>query len=172
MTKLAFFVEGDNDKAFIEALVPRIVGEHVVVHVVRIGAKFGFSSSFYEALEFLEAGYEAIFVLMDADTEIVSEVARQRRELVEVFRRYAIADRVHVHMVVPMLESWLLAAYREDPERSTRPKQELSRRAAGKEIATLAAELPIEQARARSKSFDAFVTGLEVFAPAKARRAS
>jgi hypothetical protein len=172
MTKLAFFVEGDNDKEFIEALAPRILGEQVIVHVVRIGTKFGFSSSFYEALEFLDAGYTAIFVLVDADTEIESEVAQQRDELVDVFRRYAIADRVHVHMVVPMLEAWLLAAYGEAPERSTQPKEELARRAGGKKIGVLAAKLPIEQARTRSKSFGAFVTDLEAFAQVKTRRSA
>jgi hypothetical protein len=94
---------------------------------------------------------------------------------VDVFRRYGLADRVRIIMAVPMLETWLLAAYREDPERSTHPKRDLARflgADAGDKIRALAAELAIDVARRRAKSFDEFVTGLETFAPSKVRRAS
>ena len=74
-----------------------------------------------------------------------------------------------------MIEAWLLAAYRDDPERSTHPKRDLARLAGadvGDKIRALAAELPIDVARRRAKSFDEFVNALEAFVPAKARRAS
>jgi len=173
--KLAFFVEGDSDKAFVEALVPRVVGPSARVHVVRVGGKAAFSSTFFEAARFLEAGYAQIFLVVDADTEIPTEIELQKQRLVDVFRRYGLEDRVRICMAVPMLEAWLLAAYREDPERSTNPKRDLARFAGADtsdRIRTLAAALPIDVARRRAKSFDELVTGLEAFVPSKARRAS
>jgi hypothetical protein len=167
--KLAFFVEGDMDKAFIEALVPRIIGQDAVVRVVRIGGKAAFSSTFYEAAQFVEAGYASVFLIVDADTALTSEIENQRQRLAEVFRRYGLEDRVQICMAVPMLESWLLTAYQEDPERSTQPNRDLARFAGASDIRTLATELSIDEARRRSRSFDAFVAALEAFAP-KARR--
>jgi hypothetical protein len=175
--KLAFFVEGDEDKDFVETMVPRILGPNAVVRVVRVGGKAAFSSTFFEAARFLEAGYASVFLVVDADTDLPTEIELQKQRLADVFRRYGLQDHVQIHMAVPMLEAWLLAAYLEDPERSTHPKQDLARFVsadAGHGIRTLAAELPIDVARRRAKSFDEFVTGLETFAPskAKARRAS
>ena len=92
--KLAFFVEGDSDKAFVEALVPRVVGPSARVHVVRVGGKAAFSSTFFEAARFLEAGYAQIFLVVDADTEIPTEIELQKQRLVDVFRRYGLEDRV------------------------------------------------------------------------------
>lgn len=173
--KLAFIVEGDTEKDFIEALAPRVLGPNAHLRVVRVGAKAAFSSTFYEAAQFLEAGYAQIFLIVDADTELRTEIHLQKQRLVDVFRRYGLADRVRVCMAVPMIEAWLLAAYRDDPERSTHPKRDLARLAGadvGDKIRALAAELPIDVARRRAKSFDEFVTALEAFVPAKARRAS
>jgi hypothetical protein len=173
--KLAVFVEGDTDKDFIEALAPRVLGPSVHVRVVRVGGKAAFSSTFFEAARFLEAGYASVFLVIDADTEIPTEIDLQKQRLADVFRRYGLKDRVRICMAVPMLEAWLLAAYRDDPERSTDPKRDLARFAgadASGKIRTLAAELSIDVARRRAKSFDEFVTGLEAFAPTKARRAS
>lgn len=173
--KLVFFVEGNTEKAFIEALVPRILGPRVGVRVVRIGAKAAFASTFFEAAQFLEAGYAQVFVLLDADTELPEDIDLQKWQLMEIFRRYGLKEHVQIYMAVPMLEAWLLAAYREHPEQSTQPKRDLARFAgadASSKIGALAAALPIDVARRRSRSFDEFVTGLEAFAPSKARRAS
>lgn len=173
--KLAFFVEDDTDKDFVETLVPRILGPSARVRVVRVGGKAAFSSTFFEAAQFLEAGYASVFLLVDADTEIPTEIDLQKQRLVDVFRRYGLEDRVRICMAVPMLEAWLLAAYREDPERSTHPKRDLARFVgtdSSEGIRTLTAELKIDVARRRAKSFDEFVTDLEAFAPAKVRRAS
>jgi hypothetical protein len=170
--KLAFFVEGDAEKLFIEALVPRVVGPDVLVRVVRVGGKAAFSSTYFEAAQFLEAGYAAVFLIVDAGTAISSEIELQKHRLEDVFRRYRLEDRVRICMTVPMLEAWLLAAYQEDPERSTQPQRDLAR-LAGEEsshIGALAAKLPLETARRRSRSFDGLVTALEVFAPVKVRR--
>ena len=169
--KLAFFVEGDADKAFVEALVPRIVGREAVVRVLRVGDKAAFSSTFYEAAQLLESGYASAFFIVDADTAIAPEVETQRQRLVEVFRRYGLEDRVRICMAVPMLESWLLAAHQAEPERSTDPKRDLARLAGADSIRALAERLPIEQARRRSKSFDEFAAALQAFAPRRARRA-
>jgi len=173
--KLVFFVEGSSDKAFLEALVPRILGPRVAMRVVRVGGKAAFSSTFFESAQFLDAGYASVFLLLDADTEIPDEIDRQKRQLMEVFRRYALTDHIHIHMAVPMLEAWLLAAYQAHPEQSTHPERDLARHAgvdAANRIGELAAALPIEIARQRSGSLDDFIRGLEAFAPAKARRAS
>lgn len=173
--KLAFFVEGDADKDFVETLVPRVLGSGVSVRVVRIGGKAAFSSTFSEAAQFLEAGYASIFLIVDADTEIPTEIDLQKQRLAEVFRRYGLEHRVQIYMAVPMLEAWLLAAYQEDPERSTHPKRDLARFAGSdprNKIRMLTAQLPLDVARRRAKSFDEFITGLEAFAPSKARRAS
>lgn len=158
------------DKAFIEALVPRIIGQDAVVRVVRVGGKAAFPSTFYEAARFHEAGYAGIFLIVDADTEIASEIEAQRQRLVEVFRRYGLEDRVRICMAVPMLESWLLAAHQADPERSTDPKRDLARLVETGGVRALAERLPIEQARRRAKSFDEFVVALQAFAPRRARR--
>jgi hypothetical protein len=168
-------VEGDADKAFIEALVPRIVGPNVDVRVVRVGGKAAFSSTFFEAARFLEAGYAAVFLIVDADTEIPAEIEIQKRQLLDVFRRYGLEDRVRICMAVPMIEAWLLAAYQEHPEGSTHPKRDLARFAGADaldKIPSLAAALPIDLARRRSRSLDELVTGLEAFARPKERRAS
>jgi hypothetical protein len=171
--KLAFLVEGDMDKDFVETLVPRVVGSSAQVRVVRVGGKAAFSSTFFEAARFLEAGYASVFLLVDADTEIPEEINLQRQRLEDVFRRYEIQDRVRIYMAVPMLETWLLAAYREDPEQSTHPKRDLARFAGeeASDVRSLTARLPINVARRRSRSFNEFVTGLEAFAPSKVRRA-
>jgi hypothetical protein len=147
----------------------------VGVRVVRVGGKTAFSSTFFEAARFLEAGYAAVFLVVDADTEIPTEIELQKRQLLDVFHRYGLDDRVRICMAVPMLESWLLAAYQEHPERSTHPQRDLARFAGADaldKIQSLAAALPIDVARRRSRSFDDLVTGLEAFAPPKARRAS
>lgn len=173
--KLAFFVEGNTDKDFIEALVPRILGPTAQVRVVRVGGKAAFSSTFSEAAQFLEAGYVSVFVIVDADTEIPSEIELQKQRLADVFRRYGLDDRVRIYMAVPMIEAWLLAGHRENPEQSTHPKQDLARITGGdtdEKIRTLAAQLPIDLARRRSKSFDEFIAGLETFLPSKIKRAS
>ena len=167
--KLAFFVEGDAEKDFVEALAPRVLGPNASVRVVRVGGKAAFSSTFFEAAQFLEAGYASIFLLVDADTEIPEEIELQKQRLGEVFRRYGIEDRVRICLAVPMLEAWLLAAYLKEPEGSTHPKRDLVRLAgeAAHDVRSLAAKLPIDVARHRSKSFDEFVTSLEAFAPRK-----
>jgi hypothetical protein len=173
--KVVFFVEGNTDKAFLEAFVPRVLGPKAAMRVVRVGGKPAFSSTFFEAARFLDAGYASAFLLLDADTEIPEEIDRQKRQLFEVFRRYGLTERVQIHMAVPMLEAWLLAAYRAHPEQSTHPKRDLARYAgpdAGNRIGELAAALPIDLARRRSKSLDDFITGLEALAPARARQAS
>jgi hypothetical protein len=116
-----------------------------------------------------------VFVVVDADTVIAADVGLQKQRLAEVYRRYGLEDRVQVVMAVPMLETWLLADYVEHPERSLHPKQDLASRVGpmdGNVIRSLAAKIRIEVVRRRAKSFDEFVTGLEVFAPSKARRAS
>jgi hypothetical protein len=167
--KLAFLVEGDADKAFVEALVPRIVGPLAELRTVRIGSKVAFASTYIEAAQFVEAEYAAVFVLLDADTELPEAIKRQKQQLMEVYRRYGLEDRVRIHFAVPMLEAWLLAAYRDHPEQSTQPKRELHRfigSKAGEGIRALAAELPIDLARKRARSFDEFVADLEAFAPA------
>lgn len=145
------------------------------MRVVRVGGKAAFSSTFVEAAQFLEAGYATVFLVVDTDTEIPTEIDLQKQRLAAVFRRYGLEERVRICMAVPMLEAWLLAAYRDDPERSTHPKRDLARFVgtdAGHKISALAAGLPIDVVRRRSRSFDEFVMALEAFAPSKARRAS
>ncbi len=171
--KLAFFVEGDTAKAFVEGLVPRVLGPSVHLRVVRVGGKAAFSTTFLEAAQFLQAGYASIFLIVDADTEIPDKIELQKQRLEEVFRRYEMEDRVQIYMAVPMLEAWLLAAHREAPEQSPDPRRDLARLAGEKaDVRSLAAKLPIDVARRRSRSFDELVTGLEALAPSKARRAS
>jgi len=172
--KLAIIVEGDAEKAFFEALVPRVVGPDVSLRLVRVGGKAAFPSTFFEAAQFVEAGYAAVFVVVDADTDIPEEIELQKQRLFDIYRRYGLQERVRIVMAVPMLESWLLAAYEEEPERSRHPKRDLARFAgvAREDIHALAAALPIDVARRRSPSFDGLVTALEAYAPRKARRAS
>jgi hypothetical protein len=100
--------------------------------------------------------HASVFLLLDADTEIPEEIERQKRQIFEVFRRYGLTERVQIHMAVPMLEAWLLAAYRVHPEQSTHPKRDFARYAgqdAANRIGELAAALPIDLARHRSKSW-------------------
>src|SRR5262245_44069772 len=119
--KLAFFVEGDTDKDIIETLAPRILGPAAQVRVVRVGGKAAFPSTFSEAAQFLEAGYTSVFLVVDADTEIPSEIELQKQRLADVFHRYGLDDHARIQMAVPMIEAWLLAAHRENPEQSTNP---------------------------------------------------
>lgn len=176
--KLAFLVEGDAEKAFLEALVPRVLGPQVALRVVRIGMKSAFPSTYFDALRLLDAGYAAVFLLVNANTAVVNKIDRQKRELTEVFRRYRLAQYVQIHMVVPMLEAWLLAAYQAHPEQSTRPERDLAHHAgpdADSKIGELAAVLPLDLARRRSPSLRKFITALEALAsedaPARRRAA-
>jgi hypothetical protein len=173
--KLVFLVEGDAEKTFLETLVPRILGPKVVMRVIRVGPKSAFSSTFFEAAKFLDAGYASVFVLLDADTLSRSEIEVQKRQLAQIYRRYGLQDHVQIHFAVPMLETWLLAGNRAHPERSTDPKRDLARLTGTnteEAIRKLTTELPIDVARSRSRSFDAFLRDLEAFASSKARRAS
>ena len=99
--KLAFFVEGDSDKEFLEGIVQRILGPGVHVRVVRVGGKAAFSSTYFETLQFLQAGYASIFLVIDANTELPEEIELQKQRLEEVFSRYGIEDRVQISWQYP-----------------------------------------------------------------------
>ena len=173
-SKVGFLVEGDHDKAFVEAFVPRIVGPDVNIHVIRIGGKAALSSTYADAIALLDQGYERVIVLVDADTTVTEEIEQQRADLADIYRRYGIEHATHVCMAVPMLESWLLAAYEDAPERRADPKRTLARAAGtgADRFAELARALPISTVRKRSASFDAFVRELERVGMARAGRAA
>lgn len=172
--KVAFIVEGDADKAFVEALVPRILGRNARAQVVRVGGKGGFRSAFANVAAFLDEGYQKVIILVDADTCDAAEVAEQRARLVDTFRRHGVEAAAEVCLAVPLMEAWLVAGH-DDVPADLPPKRAVAeslhvRRPA--DIARLAAQLPIEKVQARSPSFDAFVRAVQRAATSTSGRAA
>jgi hypothetical protein len=168
--RVAFFVEGDADKAFVEAFVPRIVGDDVGIQVVRVGGKAALPSMYADAAALISGGYEHVFALIDADTNVESEIRQLRDRVEETYRRYGLDDVAHVCLVVPMLEAWLLAQHVDVPESSPQPKRALERAIGpvmARDVARLARELDVEVARRRSPSLNRFVTELEAVAKSR-----
>ena len=63
-----------EEKAFIEAFAPRILGDSVEIRVVRLGGKAALGSSYVDAADLVERGYERVYVIVDADTDVDDEV--------------------------------------------------------------------------------------------------
>jgi hypothetical protein len=172
--KVAFIVEGDADKAFVEALVPRILGRGARAQVVRVGGKSGFRSAFANVAAFAEEGHPKVIVLVDADTCDAADIAEQRDRLVDTFRRHRVGDLAEVCLAVPALEAWLVAGYDDVPAElppKRAPADALQVRGPA-DIGRLAAQLSIDKVRERSPSFDTFVRAVQRAATAMSGRAA
>ncbi len=166
--KIGFVVEGDVDKAIVETLVPRLLGERFRAYAVRLGGSIAVRWAYSTVLTLLqEKHYPHVVLLLDADSSLKPQVDRKRREIEAMFEEHRLgSDDVSVCFAVPEIEAWLLAGYEDRPEESTDPKSKLmehmrARRLVPARVIDVARTLDIEKARSRSPSFDEFVRTLE-----------
>ena len=166
--RIGFVVEGDLDKAFVEALTPRLLGEAFRAYAVRIGGRMAVRWAYSTVLMLLEEKhYPHVVLLLDADTSLEPQIQRRRREIEEMLKEHHLAgEDVSVCLAVPQIEAWLLAEYEDRPEESKDPKRSLmehlqANRLAPTMVNDLARTLDLAKARARSPSFDAFARTLE-----------
>jgi len=172
-TKIGFLVEGDVDKAVVEALASRILGPSFRPYAVRLGGEVALPWAYATVLSLLEEKhYPHVVLVLDADSTNPNEVERRQQTLQGSLARHHLgANEVTVCLAVPSIEAWLLAGQRADPERVLQPKEEL-RRLLGKlplsvERATdLANALDLAIARQRAPSLDRFGATLERLATA------
>lgn len=166
--RLGFVVEGEADKAFVEALVPRLFRDPIRVYAVRLGGRIAIPWIYATALTLLEEKqYPHVVVLLDSDTVVPSRIEEQRQGIRSMLEQHSITSaEVTICFAVPELEVWLLAEYDERPEESKNPRQDLATRLGRQgrvlpeKIGELARALNIKNARERSASFDGFVRAI------------
>ena len=173
--KLGFVVEGDRDRAILEALTRRLLPTGFQTHFVRLGGKAALPWAYTTVLDFLQKGYSHVFIVFDADTSDPAQVSRQREESLSILRRHGLAEHVSLCIAVPEIEAWLLAGLRQRPEQAASPKRIIAERLglAGSSLVSLqrtAHELDLETAAARSPSLREFVRALEAIREGKRER--
>jgi hypothetical protein len=166
--KIGFVVESDVDKAVVEALAPRLLGDSFHAYAVRLGGAIAVRWAYSTVLALLEEKqYPHVVLLLDADSTYKPEIERRGREIQAMLDEHDLdSDAVSVCLAVPEIEAWLLAEYEERPEERQDPKVALlqhikARRLVAPLAADLARKLDIARARARSPSFDDFARTLE-----------
>lgn len=174
-TKLGFVVEGDTDRAILEALTRRLLPERFQTHFVRLGGKAALPWAYTTVLDFLQKGYSHVFIVFDADTSDPAQVRRQREENLAILRRHGLAEHVSLCIAVPEIEAWLLAGLQEGPEQAASPKRTVADRlglTASNSVGwqRAAHELDLETAAARSASLSEFVRELRAVRLAKRER--
>lgn len=173
--RLAFLVEDDADKTFVETLVPRLFPDppadasDLFLHVVVLGRRDALDRARDEAVRLSDAGYDGIFAIADANTTSINVIWDQQADL-----QRRVTDglpRAHAFVAVSAMECWLLSDYLVNPERAANPLRALVRHAPDRSVTDLAASLRIEQARQRSPSLDALLARVEsVVEEARERR--
>jgi hypothetical protein len=169
--KIGFIVEGDVDKAVVETLARRLLGEAFRAYAVRLGGAIAVRWAYSTVLMLLEEKhYQHVVLVLDADSSIKAELDRKRREIQVMLDQHDLGSEVvSVCLAVPEIEAWLLAAYVDRPEESVDPRGDLAtllqvRRLLPEKAAEIARELDIKKARSRSPSFDEFARLLEALA--------
>jgi hypothetical protein len=174
--RIAFVVEGDPDKAVVEALAQRIwrvPSERI--RTVRLGGRAAIPWLWDTVLTLLEdKGYDHVVVLLDAhdDEEDPEEAASALvAEIKAELATHRIDEkRVSILLAVPVLEAWLLADREEQPEVPD-AKQRLHGilgRWSPDKLAEMVRDLDLDKARRRSPSLDAFLAALEDLRPSAA----
>jgi hypothetical protein len=166
--KIGLIVAGDIDKAVVEVLGHRVLGDSARLHAVRLGGNFAAQHAWVMTQILLdEKGCEHVIVLIDADSTLSREVDRKRAALEAQLAQHDFTeDETSVCTADPEVEAWLLAHFHERPEDSRDPAGELARqlgvgRVTAADAARLAEEIDLTRARLRSPSLDTFLRALE-----------
>jgi hypothetical protein len=166
--KIGFVVEGDVDKAVVETLAHRLLGDKFRAYAVRLGGSIAVRWAYSTVLTLLEEKrYPHVILVLDAGSTLEPQIERKRREIEAMLEEHRLgSEDVSVCFAVPAIEAWLLAEYEDRPEESQDPRGRLlnhiqERRLVSARAAELARTLDIAKARARSPSFDELVRTLE-----------
>jgi hypothetical protein len=124
---LGFIVEGDADRAVVEALAGRLLHGRWHFYTVRIGGKAALPSAHWTAALFFEKGYERVVLVFDVDSNDPADYAAQKQEVEESLRSHHVGDGTSVCPALPSVWTWLLAGHVENPESIGCPKDELAR---------------------------------------------
>ena len=166
--KIGLAVEGDIDKAVVEALGRRVLGDAARFHAVRQGGSFPLHHAWMTAQMLLdEKGYDHVIVLINTVSTLRREVDRKRAALEEQLAQHGFTEaEASVCTADPEVEAWLLAHFSERPEDSRDPAGDLARRLGVERLTVadatrLAEQIDLATARGRSPSLDAFLRTLE-----------
>jgi hypothetical protein len=170
--RIAFVVEGDHDKAVVEALAQRIWRVPPErMRTVRLGGRAAIPWLWDTVVTLLEEkGYDHVVVLLDADDddEDSEEAAGLVAEIkAELANHHIDEKKVSVLLAVPMLEAWLLADTEEQPEVPDARKRlrNLLGRWSPDKLADMVRNLDLDKARRRSPSLHMFLAELESLRP-------
>lgn len=182
--KIGFIVEGDIDKAVVEAIARKVLSsrlepDSLKVHAIRLGSRIALPWAYSSVLALLdEHEYQHVIIVLDADTSLRPEVERKKRRIEDMMRDHDLTpNEVSVCLVVPEIEAWLLAKHLLEPEKESDPKSKLGENLPNGKLTIdragqLAKELDINTARKRSPSLENFVASLERLADKLLNQAS
>src|SRR5688572_12416467 len=105
--KIAFFVEGNQERAAVEQVARRLLPRGVKMHVVRLGGKAALGTAYTSVPEMLAKGYEHVFIIVNAATP--QDAATDVRQVDSTLREYGLTDRATVLPAIPDLSAWLNA---------------------------------------------------------------
>jgi hypothetical protein len=178
--KIAFLVDGDKHKLFVEALAQGVVARHrpesqPCFATIRLaGTPRAGVFSVVEVL--LTKNYERFLIVFDAGTTNKRRISSMISEIQEPLIRARLMDKVSLIPMVPSIESWVLAdeealervsgtSIADGVSRGRSRPEDLLRELLGgwgpKEQRRMARYLDPERIRAKNASFDAFARALE-----------
>lgn len=161
-TKIGFIVEGNTDRQIVEAMARQVLGERFLISTVRLGGLAALPWAYTTVFKFIEKGYSKIILVLDANSVDPEEIAEKKHRVEQSFREHALEERIEVCFATPVIESWLLAKFQENPEDESDPKTALQRREVTLDFRGLIEQLDLVEARRRSPSLDEFLKVLEV----------
>lgn len=144
--RIGFIVEGDPDKAVVEALARRVLPAGVEFHTVRLGGKAALPMAYTSVLTLLAKSYDHVVVLFDTDSTLPESNAQQKEQVEESLREHGVADRTSVCPAVPTVRDWILGG-RQDVG---------SHRIGIDELRDFAQRLDLQQLKERNSSFAEF----------------
>ena len=179
--KIAFFVDGDKEKLFVEALARKVVERHrpaspPVLATLRLaGTPREGIFSLVEVM--LTKDYQRLLILFNTGSTSRRRIADMASEIHEPMVRARLEDKVSIIPLVPSIDSWVLADEEalaraagrrwtgDVPHERSRPEDVLRELFGGwgpKEQKRVARSLDPERMRGRDKSFDSFVRALQL----------
>ena len=166
MKNIAFIVEGLSDKVVVETLARRLLPPGVAYHTVPLGGKAALPTAYVTVLELLHNGFEHVFILFDSDSTRRSDIEDGVYEVAQTLGEHRISpELVTICPVVPEIETWLLANFKERPEIyrdiKMRLAEEMNRqRVTRDDYEKIAQVINLYHLRERSESFSFFADKL------------
>jgi len=179
--KMAFFVDGDKEKLFVEALARKVVERHrpaspPVLATLRLAGTP--REGIYSLVEvMLTKDYQRFFILFNTGSTSRRRIADMASEIHEPLVRARLEDKVSIIPLVPSIDSWVFADEEalaraagrrwtgDVPHERSRPEDVLRALLGGwgpKEQKRVARYLDPERMRGGDKGFDAFVRALQL----------